>query len=115
MAHQSQDVIEAMARAVGSDATELRVDGGAVRMDLLCQLQADISQIPVLRPVVQETTALGAAFLAGLAEGVWDGFAALDETWGLDRRYDAKIDDASRAVRRDHWRRAVDRALAWEA
>ncbi|MEX2394093.1 MAG: glycerol kinase GlpK, partial [Actinomycetota bacterium] len=115
MAHQSQDVIEAMAKAVGRDATELRVDGGAVQMDLLCQLQADISGIPVLRPIVRETTALGAAFLAGLAEGVWGSLNELDATWGLDKSFETTIDDASRAIRRDRWRRAVDRALAWEA
>jgi glycerol kinase len=113
MAHQSQDVLEAMAKATGSAPTELRVDGGAVRMDLLCKLQADISQIPVLRPVVRETTALGAAFLAGLAEGVWDGFDALERAWGLDRRFEPSMDAGTRAEGRDRWSRAVERSRSW--
>ncbi len=115
MAQQSQDVIEAMAQAVGSPPTELRVDGGAVRMDLLCQLQSDISGIPVLRPAVRETTALGAAFLAGLAEGVWDDLAAVEEAWGLDRRFEPSLSEGARASGRETWRRAVQRALDWES
>ena len=107
MAHQSQDVIEAMARASGTAPTELRVDGGAVRMDLLCQLQADVSQIPVLRPVVRETTAMGAAFLAGLAEGVWDSLDALESSWGVDRRFDP---GQPRTETRAAWAEAVSRA-----
>jgi glycerol kinase len=110
MAHQSQDVIEAMARSSGWGPSELRVDGGAVRMDLLCQLQADVSGIPVLRPLVRETTALGAAFLAGLAEGVWDSFTALETSWGLDRRFDPQLDDDSRRRSREMWADAVSRA-----
>jgi glycerol kinase len=113
MAHQSEDVVEAMSRAVGRRPTELRVDGGAVRMDLLCQLQSDVSGIPVLRPTVRETTALGAAFLAGLAEGVWEGLEALDRAWGLDRRFEPSIDESSRLNGREHWRRAVERARGW--
>jgi glycerol kinase len=114
MAHQSQDVVEAMARAVGSAPTELRVDGGAVRMDLLCKLQADLSGIPVLRPVVRETTALGAAFLAGLAEGVWNGFDDLEHAWGLDRRFEPGADVATRDADRARWRKAVERSRNWE-
>ncbi len=113
MAHQSQDVIEAMSEATGSAATELRVDGGAVRMDLLCQLQADLSGIPVVRPVVQETTALGAAFLAGLAEGVWDSFDSLEASWGVDKRFEPNMDDATRLHARDRWAGAVERARSW--
>ena len=110
MAHQSQDVIEAMAKASGAPPSELRVDGGAVRMDLLCQLQADLSGIPVLRPVVRETTAMGAAFLAGLAEGVWDSFDALEASWGLDRRFEPRMSGADRETARERWRDAVTRA-----
>jgi len=110
MAHQSQDVIEAMADASGAAPSELRVDGGAVRMDLLCQLQADLSGIPVLRPVVRETTAMGAAFLAGLAEGVWDSFGALESSWGLDRRFEPRMTGAERGAARSQWRDAVTRA-----
>jgi glycerol kinase len=110
MAHQSQDVIEAMTKASGAAPTELRVDGGAVRMDLLCGLQADLSGIPVLRPVVRETTAMGAAFLAGLAEGVWDSFGALETSWGLDRRFEPRMSDDDRNTSRERWRAAVARA-----
>jgi len=113
MAHQSQDVMEAMSQTTGSSVTELRVDGGAVRMDLLCQLQADLSGIPVVRPVVQETTALGAAFLAGLAEGVWGSFDALEATWGVDKRFEPKMDDTTRSRARGEWKRAVERSRSW--
>jgi glycerol kinase len=113
MAHQSQDVLDAMASTTGSSPTELRVDGGAVRMDLLCQLQADLSGIPVVRPVVQETTALGAASLAGLAEGVWDSFDALEASWGVDKRFEPKMDEAARAHARERWKLAVERARSW--
>jgi glycerol kinase len=113
MAQQSQDVVETMAGAVGAQATELRVDGGAVRMDLLCQLQADLSGVPVLRPSVRETTALGAAFLAGLAEGVWGDLASLERAWGLDRRFEPQMDDAARTASRERWRRAVERSRGW--
>jgi glycerol kinase len=112
MAHQSQDVIEAMAGASGAAPSELRVDGGAVRIDLLCQLQADLSGIPVLRPVVRETTAMGAAFLAGLAEGVWDSFDTLETSWGLDRRFDPRMSDGERNNARDRWRHAVAQTRA---
>lgn len=110
MAHASMDVLQAMGDASGRSVTELRVDGGAVRMDLLCQLQADIANIPVLRPVVQETTALGAAFLAGLAEGVWDTVASLDDAWNLDRRFEPAGSDSKRAADRDRWLDAVARS-----
>jgi glycerol kinase len=112
MAQQSQDVIEAMAR-VAPAPSELRVDGGAVRMDLLCQLQSDLSGIPVLRPVVRDTTALGAAFLAGLAEGVWEDIEALDIAWGVDRRFEPGMDERTRAGKRERWQRAVERSRNW--
>ena len=115
MAHQSEDVLEAMSGALGSSVSELRVDGGATRMDLLCQLQADLSGIPVVRPVVRETTALGAAFLAGLAEGVWDDFASLESAWGVEKRFEPVMDSANRAAHRDRWRRAVGRARGGDA
>ena len=114
MAQQSQDVLEAMKKALGRGPTELRVDGGAVRMDLLCQMQADLSDIPVLRPAVRETTALGAAFLAGLAEGVWDGFDGLERAWGLDRRFEPQMTASERSASRRRWQRAVERSRGWE-
>ncbi len=114
MAQQSQDVIEAMDAVPGASPVELRVDGGAVRMDLLCRLQAGLSGIPVLRPVVRDTTALGAAFLAGLAEGVWDGIEDLEQAWGLDRRFEPDMSEAERDRLRDRWRRAVERSRDWD-
>ncbi|HVE93245.1 MAG TPA: glycerol kinase GlpK [Actinomycetota bacterium] len=113
MAHQSQDVIEAMVDAAGAAPSELRVDGGAVRMDLLCSLQADLSGIPVLRPQVRESTAMGAAFLAGLAEGVWDGIESLDSVWRLDRRFEPSMKPGDRQAHRERWRRALDRSRDW--
>lgn len=114
MAQQSQDVLGAMEAALGHSPKELRVDGGAVRMDLLCQMQADLSGIPVVRPTVRETTALGAAFLAGLAEGVWDGFGALERSWGLNKRFEPSMDAATRETSRERWRRAVERSRNWD-
>jgi glycerol kinase len=102
-----------MTRATNAPASELRVDGGAVRMDLLCQLQADLSGIPVLRPVVRETTALGAAFLAGLAEGVWNDLSSLERAWGLDRRFEPAMAQPVREEQRELWRRAVERSRDW--
>jgi glycerol kinase len=114
MAQQSEDVLEAMGTALGSGPKELRVDGGATRMDLLCQMQADLSAIPVVRPLVRETTALGAAFLAGLAEGVWDGYASLEAAWGIEKRFEPVMGSANRAAHRERWRRAVERAKGWD-
>ncbi|HLQ52730.1 MAG TPA: FGGY-family carbohydrate kinase, partial [Streptosporangiaceae bacterium] len=88
----------------------LRVDGGASANDLLMQLQADQLQIPVERPVVAETTALGAAFLAGLGTGVWSSPAELAATWRLDRRFVPGARDESAYAR---WRRAVERTKGW--
>src|SRR5205823_8285290 len=92
------------------DLPELSVDGGAAANDLLCQFQADQLQVPVRRPVVAETTALGAAFLAGLATGVWSSTDELAKTWRLDRKFEpGSRDDAS--YRR--WQEAVLRAQRW--
>jgi glycerol kinase len=89
---------------------ELSVDGGASANDLLCQLQADQLQVPVRRPVVAETTALGAAFLAGLATGVWSSTDELAKTWQLDKRFEpGQADEA--AYKR--WQEAVRRAKGW--
>jgi glycerol kinase len=113
IAYQSADVVDAIARASGTRPTEMRVDGGASVMDMLLQLQADLVGVPVRRAAVQETTALGAAYLAGLAEGVWDSPTTLNATW----RADASFEPAMQIVERDsvlaHWRRAVERAGGW--
>ena len=112
IAYQTRDVTEAVAADTGDEPT-LRVDGGAVRNDFLCQLQADIVQTPVVRPRVDETTALGAAYAAGLAVGYWDGVDDLRANWQLDRRFEPEMaaDEADRRYGR--WRDAVERAGGW--
>jgi glycerol kinase len=113
MAYQTWDVVDSVTRAAGIDLSELRVDGGASVMPLLCQLQADLLGVPVRRPAVQETTALGAAYLAGLAEGVWgspaDAAAAWTEEASFTPSMPRELVDAGLAT----WHRAVDRARAW--
>jgi glycerol kinase len=113
MAYQVRDVVDAMVRHSGTPLTDLRVDGGASVMDLLLQMQADQLGVTVRRPSDQETTALGAAFLAGLAEGVWPDLDAISAQWQLDRTFapvdDRTIVDALHA----QWLRAVDRSRGW--
>lgn len=113
IAHQSADLAEAMAGDSGIEPQELRVDGGAARNDLLMQIQADLLQAPVARPKVTETTALGAAYLAGLAVGYWKDGAELSAGWALDRRFEPSIGPDRAAELRHQWRRAVDRARGW--
>ena len=113
MAFQTRDVIEAMEADSGRRLSELRVDGGAAVMDVLCQLQADLLGIPVRRPRNTETTALGAAFLAGLGAGVWNE-SDLARLWKLDREFEPRMSrDEADAMQAD-WRRAVDRSRSWE-
>lgn len=110
IAFEVRDVAEAMANASGTQLPELRVDGGAAGNNLLCQIQSNQLSVSVARPVAQETTALGAAFLAGLGTGVWESIQELERTWQLDRRFDpGQRDDA--AYRR--WRNAVERSKGW--
>jgi glycerol kinase len=115
MALQTRDVVEAMTAASGRSVAGLRADGGASVMDLLLQMQADQLGVPVARPRVQETTAVGAAYLAGLAEGVWASVDDITANWQLDAEYqpapDRSAADATYAV----WQRAVERALRWES
>ncbi len=113
IALQVADVLEAMEADTGSRLAELRVDGGAARNDALLQLQADLLEVPVERPVVTETTALGAAFLAGLAVGFWDGTDELAATWRLDRRFEPRMAAAGRRRLLDDWHRAVERSKGW--
>lgn len=115
MAHQVRDVVDAMTAASGQPIAELRVDGGASAMDLLVQIQADQLGVPVARPVVQETTALGAAYIAGLTEGVWASTADIDASWHLDLRCEPLADRAEVDARHERWRRAVDRSRGWVA
>ncbi|MFS8586353.1 MAG: glycerol kinase GlpK [Acidimicrobiia bacterium] len=112
MAYQTRDVVEAMAAASGRRVAELRVDGGAA-MDLLVQIQADQLGVPVTRPVVRETTALGAAYIAGLAEGVWGSPDEIERSWRADLRCEPRADRADADARHARWRRAVERARGW--
>ncbi len=114
IAYQTRDVVAAMTAASGHSVTALRADGGASANDLLLQLQADQLQVPVARPVVQETTALGAAWLAGLAEGVWDDLDDVGRQWRLDRSFEPSVAAGTADRAFDGWRRAVERSLAWE-
>src|SRR5690606_33501637 len=105
--------VDAMCAGSGRAVHALRADGGASAMDLLLQLQADQLQVPVARPSVGETTALGAAYLAGLAEGVWASTDDIAQNWVLDVEMKPAVagNDADRA--HEQWRRAVERARGW--
>jgi glycerol kinase len=113
IAYQTRDVAEAMAADAGLDLEELRVDGGAVNNEFLCQLQADILGTDIVRPEVGETTALGAAYAAGLAVGYWDSVDDLRENWQIDSRFEPEL-ATDRADRRyERWQEAVERSLDW--
>ena len=113
MAYQVADVVTAMASDSGIALDVLRVDGGAVRNDRLCQFQADLLGVPVERPVHAETTALGAAGLAGLAVGTWPDAAEFAATRTIDRRFEPAMDPDRRARLIHGWHRAVERSLGW--
>ncbi|MGH9231610.1 MAG: glycerol kinase GlpK [Acidimicrobiales bacterium] len=113
MAYQTRDVVDAMSAASGQTIPELRADGGASAMDLLLQIQADQLQVPVARPIVQETTALGAAYIAGLAEGVWASPDEVASRWALDRRFEPRLPASDADSSYDRWRRGVERSRAW--
>jgi glycerol kinase len=115
IAYQSRDVLEAMAADAGGSVRTLRVDGGAVANDFLCQFQADIMDVPVERPRVIETTALGAAGLAGLGAGVWRSLDAFAERAAIERTFVPAMDAQTREERYRSWRRAVERAREWAA
>jgi glycerol kinase len=115
MAYQTRDVVDAMAKAAGTPIAELRVDGGASAMDGLLQFQADQLGVTVDRPTDQETTALGAAYLAGLAEGVWPDTAAVGAAWRLDASFRPAGDRAAADAGYAAWLRAVERSRAWVA
>jgi glycerol kinase len=113
IALQTADVFDAMASDSGLALTELRVDGGASRNDLLMQIQANVLGVPVVRSRVIETTALGAAYLAGLATGYWSGVEEISSQWQAERRFEPEWDPALRRRFRARWREAVDRSRAW--
>jgi glycerol kinase len=110
MAYQTRDVVECMQKDSGIKARELRVDGGATRNDFLCQFQADILGIPVVRPVITETTALGAAYLAGLAVGFWKSEKEIGAQWQVDKRFEPKMKKSERERLYEGWQAAVARA-----
>lgn len=112
-AYQTRDVVEAMEKDAGFAITELRADGGMVANSLLMQFQADMLGIDVVRPLVAETTALGAAYAAGLATGYWRGTADLVENWGVDRRWTPSMPVPRRAAYYAGWKKSVARALDW--
>lgn len=113
MAFQSRDVLEAMQKDSGIKLAELRVDGGAACNNLLMQFQADLLGTRVLRPVVNETTALGAAYLAGLAVGVWNGLDDVAKCWAMDREFEPQISEEERERTYAQWVRAVERSRDW--
>ena len=113
IAFQSRDVLGAMVADGGVAVRELRVDGGAAANDFLCQFQADVMNVAVLRPRVIETTALGAAYLAGLGVGLWRSLDDLGRRWAPDRTFTPRMEAATRAACCEGWRRAVQRARGW--
>jgi glycerol kinase len=113
IAFQTADLIEAMREDVGHPLGELRVDGGASRNDLLLQFQADLLGVPVLRPVNTETTAFGAAALAGLGVGFWQSEQELASLWALEKRFEPHMSSADAGARRARWNDAVARSRGW--
>ena len=113
IALQTRDVTDAMTADSGIALTSLRVDGGAARNDLLMQNQADLLGVPVVRPKNVETTALGAAFLAGLGAGIWASQADLVEVWQIERVFEPQISRDERDSRYATWQRAIERSRAW--
>lgn len=113
IAYQTADVLCAMESDSGLRLTELRVDGGATRNDALMQFQADVLGVPVVRPRIQETTALGAAYLAGLGVGFWKSAAELDSQWQAERVFEPGMERSRAEELLAGWRRAVERAKGW--
>jgi len=113
IAYQVSDLLEAMAADAGIPLTELRVDGGAATNNTLMQFQADLLGVPVVRPVVTETTALGAAYLAGLAVGFWPSVDAVSGQWKVDRRFEPAMPRSTTGALRERWTEALQRSKGW--
>ncbi|MDW3212751.1 MAG: glycerol kinase GlpK [Ilumatobacteraceae bacterium] len=113
MTYQTRDVVDAMTAASGTPLAELRVDGGASVMDFMLQMQSDQLGVTVRRPSDQETTALGAAYLAGLAEGVWPNLEAIQDAWQLDATFEPEPDRTFTDLAYAQWLRAVERSRGW--
>jgi len=114
IAYQVADLLDAMAADAGVTLTELRVDGGAAANNTLMQFQADLLGVPVVRPAVTETTALGAAYLAGLAVGYWSSLDAITGQWKVDRRFEPAMPRAAAGALRERWTAALQRSRGWE-
>lgn len=112
-AFQTREVLDAMEKDSGVELKSLRVDGGMVVNDTLMQFQADILGVPVVRPKIAETTALGAAYAAGLATGFWSNIDELRENWGTDRTWTPTMGEEQRAQQFRQWKRAVERSFGW--
>jgi glycerol kinase len=115
IAFQVTDVLDAMSKDTGVVLPELRVDGGASANDLLLQMQADFLGVPVVRSAIQETTALGAAYLAGLGGGVWSDQSQISGQWQSSGTFEPSISADERESRKERWRSAVSRAMGWAA
>jgi glycerol kinase len=112
-AYQTADVLAAMEQDSGIKMTALRVDGGMVANELLMQFQADILNVPVVRPQIAETTALGAAYAAGLATGVWSNLDQLRSQWREARRWMPQMAESQRTTLTRSWKKAVERSFGW--
>jgi glycerol kinase len=112
-AFQTAEVLEAMEKDSGVALTTLKVDGGMVYNNLLMQFQSDILGVPVVRPRVAETTALGAAYAAGLATGFWDTLEHLRQNWAVDHTWEPTMSQDDRAKRMQEWKKAVQRTMHW--
>jgi glycerol kinase len=112
-AFQTREVMDAMEADSGVTLNELKVDGGMVANDLLMQFQADILGVPVVRPQVAETTALGAAYAAGMAVGFWEGEQDVRDNWAEDKRWEPNMDAEKRDEYYKYWKRAVTRTFDW--
>ena len=114
IAYQVADILHVMEKDSGLSLPELRVDGGAANNNLLMQFQADLLDTPIVRPKVTETTALGAAYLAGLASGYWNGTEDITGNAEIDRRFEPSMSRDRAAELQGQWRRALERAKGWE-
>ncbi|MFO8084250.1 MAG: glycerol kinase GlpK [Desulfobacterales bacterium] len=112
-AYQTRDIVEAMNRDSGVELSDLKVDGGMVQNNLLMQIQADILDVPVIRPQMTEITALGAAYAAGVAVNFWSGFEELKKNWVVDRSWEPQMDKEDRRQSYAYWQKAVQRTFDW--
>jgi glycerol kinase len=113
-AYQTNDVVRAMEQDAGIKLSSLRVDGGMTMNSLLMQFQADVLDVPVVRPTITETTALGAAYAAGLAVGYWQNFDDLRQNWGVDKTFQPDMEETTRKKLLHGWSKAIERSFGWE-